>query len=51
MKQAPREGATVRKGQRFGICVAVFVYSAVVQWNGERQRDVAWLHELVVVKK
>jgi hypothetical protein len=46
----PREGTTVRQGQRFGICIAVFMYSAVIQWNGEKGRDVAWLNDLEVVK-
>lgn len=45
----PRKGSRVRRGSRFGTCHAVYSVTAVVQWEGDRERDVAWLHELEVV--
>lgn len=43
------QGARVRKGKRVGTVIAVYVYTAVVQWDGKKQRDVVWLEQLGVV--
>jgi len=41
-----REGDPVTIGDRIGICVAVFRWTAVVQYPGEQERDVEWLDKL-----
>ncbi len=39
----------VRQGRRVGRAFAVFRYTAVVQWDGEMERDIAWLNDLEVI--
>ena len=39
----------VRQGNRFGTCIAVYRYAAVVQWEGKGEKDVAWIHDLEVI--
>jgi hypothetical protein len=42
-------GLRVRQGGRVGIALAVLRYTAVVQWEGTTELDVAWLNELELI--
>ena len=42
-------GLRVRQGSRVGVVVAVYRYTAVVQWEKDPDRDVVWLYDLLEV--